>query len=118
MGDKFGINQTDMVGWWLEETPVRVTNGADPFDGNNEVVLATSYVMPGEKTLVAIASWAPNAVQVTLTFNWTMLGLDPSSVKTVSAPAIDNFQKAASWPIGASFVVEPAHGWLLVIEPS
>ena len=69
--DAFGINQTDMVGWWQSEAPVVVRGGGggggdgNPFTGGNqEVVLVTSYVIPGVKTLVAVASWAPAAVEV------------------------------------------------------
>jgi hypothetical protein len=104
--DAFGIEQADMVGWWVDDTPVK-TDRAD--------VLATSYVRKGKKTLVALASWAPEKTSVKLAIDWKALGLS-SGKATLVATSIDGFQPAATFKPGDAITVEPGKGWLLVIE--
>ncbi|MEP7347885.1 MAG: glycoside hydrolase domain-containing protein, partial [Gemmatimonadaceae bacterium] len=55
--DDFGMEQSRMIGWWSPAAPVKT---------GNEDVLATTYVRAG-KALVALASWAPESVNVKLT---------------------------------------------------
>ncbi|MEW9572630.1 glycoside hydrolase domain-containing protein [Rhodanobacter sp. Si-c] len=106
--DAFGIEQADMIGWWVHDTPVKT---------GNPDVLATSYVRKGDKTLVSIASWAPATTKVKLTIDWKMLGLNPSRVRLV-APAVEGFQPAATFKPGDAIPVEPGKGWLLELEPA
>lgn len=115
--DAFGIEASDMVGWWLEESPVTVIGGGDPFAGE-DAVLATSYVIPGNRTLVALASWAATDVAVQLKVDWSALGLDPRQVTTMTAPRIANFQAEKSWPVGALVMVGRGKGYLLVLGAS
>lgn len=104
--DTFGIEQADMVGWWVHDTPVKT--GRDD-------VLVTSYVRKGKKTLIAIASWAPRKVDVKLTVDWKALGLSPTRV-TLTAPQITGFQPEATFKQGEMISVEPGKGWLIVVE--
>jgi len=104
--DAFGIEQADMVGWWVHDTPVKT---------GNPDVLATSYVRKGDKTLVSIASWAPATAKVKLIIDWKALGLDPAHVRLV-APAVEGFQPAATFRPGDEIAVEPGKGWLLELE--
>jgi hypothetical protein len=104
--DDFGISQADMVGWWVHDAPVQT--GRDD-------VLATSYVRKGKKTLIALASWAPERTEVKLTIDWRALGLSASKV-TLVAPAVNGFQSAATFKPGEAIAVEPGKGWLLVVE--
>ena len=114
--DSFGITDSDMLGWWLAEAPVAVAGQPDPFSGGAQAaVLATSYVIPGNKTLVALASWAPATVSASLVIDWAALGLDAARVTTVVQPAIAGFQPAASYTLGSPIAVEPKKGALLVI---
>lgn len=103
--DAFGIEQADMVGWWVHDAPVRT--GRDD-------VLATSYVRHG-KTLIALASWAPDTTIVKLRIDWKALGIDPARA-TLTAPAVPGFQPAAGFKPGEAIPVEPGKGWLLVLE--
>lgn len=110
------IQETDMVGWWHPDVPVHLSNSTDPFSGVQDTVLATAYVAPGHRAVIAIASWAPDTRSVTLQVNWTALQLDPTSV-TMAAPAIAGFQDAKTWPSPTDpITVVPAKGWLLVLE--
>lgn len=104
--DAFGIEQADMIGWWVHDTPVKT---------DNKDVLATSYVRKGDETLVSIASWAPTAVKVKLRIDWQALGLDPQHARLV-APAVENFQGAATFLPGDAIPVQPGKGWLLEIR--
>lgn len=104
--DGFGIEQADMIGWWVHDTPVKT--GRDD-------VLATSYVRMGKKTLIALASWAPEKTDVKLAIDWKALGLSKNKVKLV-ATSVDGFQPAATFRPGDAIPVEPGKGWLLVVE--
>jgi len=64
---------------------------------------------------VALASWAPAPVNVTLDVDWARLGLDPARV-TITAPPVERFQEAASFRPGQAIPVAPGRGWLLVLE--
>ena len=103
--DSFGIEQADMIGWWVRDAPVKT--GRDD-------VLATSYVRDG-KTLIALASWAPQNTTVKLQIDWKALGLKPGNA-TLKAPAVAGFQPAAEFRPGDAVSVEPGKGWLLVLE--
>ena len=103
--DAFGIVDSRMVGFWVDSRPVKVDR-AD--------VLATSYVRNG-RTMVAIASWATERVDVRLSIDWKALGLDPATA-TMTAPAIEKFQDATTFAIDQPIPVEPGKGWLIVIK--
>jgi len=107
--DDFGITSSEMVGWWAESNPVR-TGSAE--------VLATAYLKKGKggkaRALIALASWARDAVDVRLVIDWKALGLDPGRV-LLRAPAIDKFQPSAEFRPGDPIRVEPGKGWLLVL---
>jgi hypothetical protein len=103
--DSFGIEQADMIGWWVHDAPVKT--GRDD-------VLATSYVRHG-RTLIALASWAPQDTAVTLQIDWKALGLKPGSA-TLKAPAVAGFQPAAEFKPGDTIPVERGKGWLLILD--
>jgi hypothetical protein len=103
--DIFGIADSRMIGFWVDNRPVKV---------DRPDILATSYVRDG-RTMVALASWAKERVSVRLALDWKALGLDPSAV-TITAPAIEKFQDAATFTADQAIPVEPGKGWLLVIK--
>ena len=103
--DNFGIEQAQMIGWWVTDAPVKT--GRDD-------VLATSYVRNG-KTLIALASWAPQNTTVKLQIDWKALGLKSGSA-TLKAPAVEGFQPAAEFKPGDAIPVEPGKGWLLILD--
>nr|WP_233176250.1 glycoside hydrolase domain-containing protein [Dyella sp. ASV24] len=104
--DSFGIEQADMIGCWVHDTPVKT---------NRDDVLVTSYVRKGKKTLIAMASWAPQKVDVKLAVDWKALGLSPTRV-TWTAPQMTGFQPQATFKAGEAIPVEPGKGWLIVVE--
>ena len=94
-----------MIGYWVPDSPVRT---------NRDDVLATSYVRDG-RTMVALASWAPDTTTVNLEIDWRALGLDRGKVR-ITAPAIRDFQEARTFPSTRGIPVAPGKGWLIVIE--
>ncbi len=103
--DEFGIGESRMVGWWEKQCPVRT---------GREDVLATAYVKPG-KTLIALASWAPEKADVRLQFDWKTLGLDAGQARLV-APEIKDYQPAMTWRVDEPIPVEPKRGWLIYVS--
>ena len=103
--DDFGIQQTDMIGYWSPNCPVKTSD---------DKVLATIYKKNGT-ALLSIASWAADNTEVQLQINWQALGLDPA--KTVLyAPAVTNFQPEKTFLPGDKIPVEKNKGWLLVLK--
>lgn len=103
--DRFGIQDAQWLGWWNATCPVRT---------GREDVLATVYRKPGE-SLLAIGSWAETDTAVRLKIDWAALGLDPQHVRIV-APAIEHFQAAAEFKVGAPIPVKAQRGWLLRLQ--
>jgi hypothetical protein len=104
--DAFGIVDSRMIGFWVDDRPVK-TDRPD--------VLATCYVRAG-RTMVALASWAKDKVDVRLTIDWKALGLDPASARLEAQP-IEHFQEARTFAADQPIPVEPGKGWLIVISP-
>ena len=94
-----------MIGFWVPSNPVKA--GRDD-------VLATAYVRDG-RTMIALASWAKEAVDVRLAIDWKALGLDPAKVR-LSAPSIAGFQEGRSFDAAGPIPVQPGKGWLLVVQ--
>jgi hypothetical protein len=103
--DEFGLAGSRMIGFWVPANPVKT---------GREDVLATAYVRDG-RTMIAIASWAKERVDVRLGVDWKSLGLDPASAR-FTAPAIAGFQDGRSFDPGGPIPIEPARGWLLVVH--
>ena len=105
--DTWKIQDTKMVGFWVPASPVR-TGRPD--------VLATVYQRDG-RSIVALASWAPDTARVQLAVDWNRLGLDPARA-SILAPAIPGFQSAAAFKPFEPIPVAPGRGWLLIFEPA
>ncbi|WP_231596007.1 glycoside hydrolase domain-containing protein [Sphingobacterium endophyticum] len=103
--DDFGIVGSKMIGYWSPNNPVK-TDRAD--------VLTTVFQKNG-KTMVAIASWAPNDTDFKLKIDWEKLGLDPKKVK-IRSPFIKDFQEEKTFDPQSSIAVKKNQGWLLIIE--
>ncbi|MEO7963105.1 MAG: glycoside hydrolase domain-containing protein, partial [Gemmatimonadaceae bacterium] len=104
--DDFGVQRSRMVGWWSGHSPVTTGDTA---------ILATTWVGTG-KAMVSLGSWRDSDAPVTLAIDWKALGLDPARVR-LRAPAIDKFQNAAVYRVGAPINVPGKRGLILFIEP-
>ena len=103
--DDFGIQESGMIGYWSSRCPVKT---------DNKDILATAYVGKG-KTLVSIASWAQDDVNVKLSIDWRALGIDPARA-TLMAPEVYGFQPAAKFKPNDPIAVPKGKGWLLIIS--
>ncbi|NSL89570.1 hypothetical protein ECE50_022200 [Chitinophaga sp. Mgbs1] len=103
--DDFGMQGSQMVGYWVDNNPVK---------SNNPEVPVTIYRKNGA-VLVALASWAKENTSVKLEIDWKALGLDPSKA-VITAPDIRNFQRGQVFDKNAAIPVEKNKGWLLTIK--
>lgn len=103
--DEFGIADARMVGFW-EEKPIVTTTDPD--------VLATAYMREG-KMLVSLASWAKERRDVRLRLDLRVAGISSDDVR-ITAPDIPGFQPGREFTPDESIPVDPAKGWLLVVE--
>jgi len=103
--DDYGIADTEMLGYWAPSNPVKT--------GRNDV-LATTY-RGNRRALVAIASWASEPVEARLEIDWKALGINPANAR-IRAPAIENFQQAATFGAGQPVPLEVGKGRLLAID--
>ena len=103
--DSFGIADSKMIAYWDPACPVKT---------DNPKVLATAYVK-NNKVLISVASWNPTTCDVKLEINWQSLGINPLKAK-ITAPEIMHFQPGRKFGINDMITVEPAKGWLLIVE--
>lgn len=104
--DEFDIANAEMIGWWQEACPVKTDHAK---------VKATAYVHRGRSVALAVASWADEQVDVKLDLDWDAIGLDPNEV-TISRPRIDFFQEELPGTVLDLLPIEPARGWIIVID--
>lgn len=125
--ERFGIESARMVGWWeaggADGAPASLSGCAD--------VRLTSFVRPGHSALLALASWADEPRNCSLSLNATALGYAASvgqgeGLRVVAPPLPEHGQEgAAEEPRHAGpgplrtlrgpLLVEPAGGWLLLV---
>ncbi|WP_143308424.1 glycoside hydrolase domain-containing protein [Chitinophaga vietnamensis] len=103
--DDFGMKGTQMIGYWVDNNPVKT---------DNPLVPATIYKKDGA-VLVSLASWAKEDTTIKLTIDWKALGLDPAKA-VITAPDIRNFQQGQVFAKDAAIPVAKNKGWLLIIK--
>ena len=103
--DEFGMQGSEMVGYWSTNCPVQT---------NNPDVLATVYKKKGG-CLVSIASWAAAKAAVQVSIDWKKLGLDPAKAR-ISIPTIKNFQQGSNWNLQVPLEIEKGKGIILLIQ--
>jgi hypothetical protein len=101
MMNDFGIAESRMLGYWLEDAPVTT---------DNPRVLATAYVRSGE-ALIALASWSDEDEIVRLSVDSTVLG--NSADWRIVAPAVEGLQSAAE--VDLASVRIPANQGLFIL---
>ena len=106
MMDEFGIEESRMLGYWLDDAPVRT---------NRDGVLATTYLRPGG-ALIVLASWESEDAEVELTIDWEQLGAPGPGAASLIAPAVDGLQAQAVHPLGEPIPVPAAQGLYLLLE--
>lgn len=104
--DDFGIAKSNMIGYWSPQCPVKT---------GHKDILATTYVIDGKRAMIALASWAKEDTSIKLKIDWKTLGLNKKKVK-LTAPAIKDFQEAATFKPGDAIPIPKSKGLLLLIK--
>lgn len=103
--DDFDIANSEMLGYWMDHTPVKI---------QNEKFRCTIYRHP-EKVLIAIGSWSPIDEQVILDIDWSEIGIEKNSARLMS-PEIEGLQKAREFDLSSPIPVKANQGLLLILE--
>jgi hypothetical protein len=103
--DYWGINSSQMIGWWDPNCPVVA-------DIDN--VIITVY-QQDSSSLLAIANWNSFNVDTQLNIDWTALGLDPKN-SVLWAKEISNFQNSQTFSPFETIPIEATEGWLLIVK--
>ena len=101
----FGITDAKMIGYWDKDSPVHT---------NHPNVKATVFVKARE-VLISIGNFDENDQNVTLSFDWKALGMNPEN-SVIEAPAIQDFQDAKTFNLNESIPVQSKKGWLLILH--
>jgi hypothetical protein len=101
--DRTAIQTKTMLGYWDSGNPV--TTG-------NDLVKATVYKGSGE-SIIAVAGWGPQDIQVSLHVDWNALGLNPNRCR-VSMPAIPGFQDERATVSLDHLTIPAGRGYLIV----
>lgn len=102
----FGIEDSRMLGYWLDPPPVTV---------DNPLVRATVYVRPDGAALVVLASWADTDQTVHLSFD-ERVAADPAGF-VLRAPAVAGLQAEARYEPGDALGIPANQGLFLLLEP-
>ena len=103
--DEFGIAQSRMQGYWVEEQAIKTSNPR---------VRTTIYRKP-DGVLIAIGSWSKTDERVQLHIDWEALGMDPGKVEP-TAPAVAGLQRASSWQVDQPVRVPAGEGIILILK--
>ena len=101
MMNDFGIAESEMRGYWLEDAPVRT---------GREDVLAMAYVRGGS-VLIALASWSDEDEVVDLTVDFGALGLEADV--TARAAEVAGLQEGGSVDLAAVQIPAGQGLWIL-----
>ncbi len=103
--DDFGIENSEMVGFW---------DSACPVSTNNSNVKVTVY-QKNDKLLLAIGNWNTTDTNIQLKIDWDKIGINRKTAKLV-APAIKNFQEKRTFNTDDLIAVPGGKGYLLILE--
>jgi hypothetical protein len=100
------------------QTPTNSYDGYRKQLGPCTSVYASTWSKFGSHAVVAVATWCPDPVNVSLAVDWAALGLD-SSTANATLPAISGVQAGQALPTGGAqgpFVLKPNEGLLMLIH--
>lgn len=106
MMNEFGIADSRMLGYWLEDAPVRT---------GNDDILATAYVKHDGTVLIVLASWADEDVTIRMDLSDPRLGLSDSPRLII--PEVQGLQEVGVVPDGGTVLVPGKQGLFLLVQP-
>jgi hypothetical protein len=104
--DEFGIQESDMVGYWVSSVPVKT---------DNPKVLATVY-QKEDAVLVALGSWSDQDEVVDLQIDWSQLPFSGTEATTWVVPEVKDLQTGRILDSGKPFTVEKNQGLFVIIR--
>ena len=104
--DEFGIVDSQMVGYWEKNCPVRVDDAS---------CKATAYIRK-DRVLISVANFSDKPTTVHLEIDWKQLGMIPTKA-TLIAPTVRNFQTRTQFKVGDPISMEAKKGWMIVVAP-
>jgi hypothetical protein len=103
--DDFGMEQSEMIGFWDSECPV---------SADNPNVKATAYVKNNEM-LIAVGNWTKTDQEVNLKINWNKLHINRNNAKLITR-AIEGFQSAGEYDLNKPLSIPGGKGLLFILK--
>ena len=103
--DKFHIEDKKMVGYWDEQSPIKV---------NNSMIRATFYHGKTE-SIIAVANWDDKDQECAISLDWKRLGFNSRSY-TVEQPFIKNYQNKGKVQSLKKLKIPAGKGFLMVLK--
>ncbi|NND70578.1 MAG: hypothetical protein HKN43_03270, partial [Rhodothermales bacterium] len=103
--DDFGIDESKMIGYWIDDTPVTA---------DSDIILATTFIRD-DRVLVVLASWSEQDEEVGLVVDWSQLGIDPQDAR-ITIAQVDSLQPEERRVAPDNLVVPANQGLFLTIE--
>jgi len=104
--DDFGISDSEMIGYWVNSTPVRT---------NNPKVPVTVY-RKDDAVLLALGSWSGHDEMITLDIDWSQLPFSNPKATTWLVPGMEGLQKARILETNKAFRVKKNRGLFVIIK--
>jgi len=105
--DDFGLADSRMIGYWVDDSPVKINSGK----------IRSTVFVKDEKAMIVLASWAENDLELDLEIDLTALGYDRTSLQ-LSSPAMEGLQEYMEYNIHSPITVPAQSGLILVLEES
>lgn len=102
---EFGIEDSEMKGWWDENSPVITSD---------DEVKATAFVRK-DSVLISIGNFSSEEKQITLNIDWKGIGIKKDRAVCIF-PEIENFQNAGTWSPDAGITVPAKEGVIVIIR--
>ena len=103
----FSISDSKMLGYWLDAPPV--TTGDDR-------IKATTYLRD-RQALIVLASWSTTDRSISLSVDWTRLGIADPSEYVLRTPAVRGLQAATEFRPTDPIPVPAGQGLFLILQP-
>lgn len=103
--DEFKIADSEMLGYWVDRNPVKVSNSR---------IRCTIYRQDGQ-VLIVLGSWSERDERVELEIDWQALGIDEKRVELIS-PAIEGLQEKQTFKVGQPVTAPGGQGMILLLR--
>lgn len=103
--DEYAMSDKKLTGYWQKECPVRCSDSS----------VSASVFAGGNEHVIAVANWTDQAKEISLTIDWSKLGMQPGSSE-VFIPAIQDFQDGQTAVSPGKLVLPGGKGLLIAVR--